>query len=155
MSSYGTNSLANGLNAIADAGENQTPQQPDPKPIANARKAGAAEFTRQRIRLQAANSARMLRLNSKRSLLPTGGMSRVGTLTSSADGMISEGKEFVEPEIAEMRMSSKDFQRQQQSLPDNHSSNKENISFSPSLSRLRLKYQPDGPEQRAGKGSSL
>mmetsp|Transcript_54831 Transcript_54831/g.64097 ORF Transcript_54831/g.64097 Transcript_54831/m.64097 type:complete len:135 (+) Transcript_54831:77-481(+) len=101
------------------------------------------------------NLARMLRLNSKRSMLSMGGMSLVGTLTILVNKIIFEENEFVKPEIAEMRLSSKDFQRQQQSLPDNHSSNKENISFSPSLSRLRLKYQPDGPEQRAGKGSSL
>jgi len=188
MSSYGTNSLANGLNAIADAGENQTPQQPDPKPIANARKAGAAEFTRQRIRLQAANSARMMRLNSTRSTLSSGGLSRVGTLTASVHGMICEETEFVEPEIAEItnnpqinqmfqtsghhlsghrqrqrnreeaqnaglsqtnqRMSSKDFQRQQQSLPKDDSSDEENDPLSASLSRLRLKQKRQMKENK-------
>mmetsp|Transcript_6458 Transcript_6458/g.6667 ORF Transcript_6458/g.6667 Transcript_6458/m.6667 type:complete len:119 (+) Transcript_6458:189-545(+) len=85
------------------------------------------------------NFAQMLCLNSKLSMLSPGGMSRIRTLTSSVNEMICKENEFIKPEIAEMRMSSKDFQRQQKSLPDNHSSDKENNPFLPSLSWLRLK----------------
>jgi len=68
MSSYGINNLAIGLNVIANAvGKDQTLQQPN-----HQNETSRTESTRQRIRLQAANSTRMLRLNRKRSLFSTG-----------------------------------------------------------------------------------